>query len=296
MKQKADDLTDVLVLEENVHHRKWLAQYMVMKRASIEPNFHKTYSAFVEVIKSETLYLELINETYKNIRILLTVDKSNANFGDRSLLKNLGHWLGLMLLARNKPILMVDLDMKQLIIEAYHNAHSEKQQELLYVVPFVAKVLESAAKSKVFKPPCPWTSGLMNLLAELHQEPDLKLNLKFEIEVLCKTLNLEISDLRPGAALKDYQRLGKLLSFKGFGVNSTPSQQLSSLQKPMESMSIKNMAQDNSFNNSSFGPSLTQAPSNFSPGLNSAAGAFRYDPGSSASHSSCGAQVPFPGD
>jgi CCR4-NOT transcription complex subunit 1 len=35
----------------------------------------------------------------------------------------------------------------------------------------------------VFKPPCPWTMGLMNLLAELHAEPDLKLNLKFEIEV-----------------------------------------------------------------------------------------------------------------
>ena len=30
--------------------------------------------------------------------------------------------------------------------------------------------------------------GLMNLLAELHAEPDLKLNLKFEIEVLCKHL------------------------------------------------------------------------------------------------------------
>ena len=26
MKQKADDLMDVLVLEENIHHRKWLAQ------------------------------------------------------------------------------------------------------------------------------------------------------------------------------------------------------------------------------------------------------------------------------
>ena len=34
--------------------------------------------------------------------------------------------------------------------------------------------------------------GIMNVLAELHQEPDLKLNLKFEIEVLCKTLNLEL--------------------------------------------------------------------------------------------------------
>lgn len=67
---------------------------------------------------------------------------------------------------------------------------------------------------QVFKPPCPWTMGLMNLLAELHAEADLKLNLKFEIEVLCKHLQLEISELRPGNALKDYQRLEKLLCFK----------------------------------------------------------------------------------
>lgn len=34
--------------------------------------------------------------------------------------------------------------------------------------------------------------GIMNVLAELHQEPELKLNLKFEIEVLCKTLSLDL--------------------------------------------------------------------------------------------------------
>lgn len=34
--------------------------------------------------------------------------------------------------------------------------------------------------------------AIMNALAELHQEPDLKLNLKFEIEVLCKTLNIDL--------------------------------------------------------------------------------------------------------
>lgn len=33
----------------------------------------------------------------------------------------------------------------------------------------------------------------MNVLAELHQEPDLKLNLKFEIEVLCKNLLLDVA-------------------------------------------------------------------------------------------------------
>jgi len=276
---KTNDMREVLKIDSNEQHSRWLSQYLVMKRASIEPNFHSLYASFLEVLKSEDLYDRVVKETYKNIAILLRADKSVANFSDRSLLKNLGHWLGLMLLARNKPILMVDLDMKHLIIEAFHNGQQEKQQELLYVVPFVAKVLESAAKSKVFKPPCPWTTGLMNLLAELHQEPDLKLNLKFEIEVLCKTLNLEISELRPGNALKDYQRLGKLLSFKGFGVNTTPSNQLPALQKPMETLKKDFMQGENSFNNSSFGPSLTQAPSNFSPGLNSAAGAFSQPPG-----------------
>ena len=66
-------------------------------------------------------------------------------------------------------------------------------QELLYVVPFVAKVLESCADSRVFKPPNPWTMAIMTVLSELHSAPDLKLNLRFEIEVLCKHLNMEIA-------------------------------------------------------------------------------------------------------
>jgi CCR4-NOT transcription complex subunit 1 len=271
MDQKERELNSFLRTE----HHAFLGQYLVVKRASIEPNFHTLYSSFLEVMTSDQLYDKVVKETYKNIAILLRADKSIANFSDRSLLKNLGHWLGLMLLARNKPILMVDLDMKHLIIEAYHNGQQEKQQELLYVVPFVAKVLESTAKSKVFKPPCPWTMGLMNLLAELHTEPDLKLNLKFEIEVLCKTLSVEIAELRPGNALKDYQRLGKLLSFQGFGINTAPSNQLTNLKPPMETLKKVDFMPENTFNSSSFGPSLTQAPSNFSP----AAGAFSQPPG-----------------
>ena len=47
-------------------------------------------------------------------------------------------------------------------------------QEMLYVVPFVAKIIESSAKSKVFKPPNPWVMAIMAVLVELHQVPDLK--------------------------------------------------------------------------------------------------------------------------
>ena len=212
MTQKKDDLVETLGDQDD--YVLWLAKYLVMKRASIEPNFHTLYANFLEKLANEPLYDAVLKETYSNIRILLSSDKSTSNFSDRSLLKNLGHWLGLMTLARNQPILMVDLDMKPMIIEAYHNG----QQELLYVVPFVAKVVESCSKSKVFKPPCPWTMGIMNLLAELHQEHDLKLNLKFEIEVLCKTLNLELHALQPGNLLKDYDKLNQMLNMRSFGV------------------------------------------------------------------------------
>jgi hypothetical protein len=213
MTTKGDELKEVLggpTMTISVEEYScWLAQYLVMKRASIEPNFHTLYSSFLEVLHNDSLYKEVLKETYSNIRILLDSDKSIANFSDRSLLKNLGHWLGLMTLGRNRPILMIDIDFKPLVIEAYHKG----QQELLYVVPFVAKVLESCAKSKVFKPPCPWTMGIMNLLCELHQEHDLKLNLKFEIEVLCKTLSIDLAmDLHPGNLLKDYDKLNQILS------------------------------------------------------------------------------------
>ena len=211
MNGKGDELKDILGGELR-EFSGWLAQYLVMKRASIEPNFHTLYSSFLEVLRSEVLYDNVLKETFSNIKILLSADKSIANFSDRSLLKNLGHWLGLMTLARNIPILMLDLDIKPLIIDAYHKG----SQELLYVVPFVAKVLEACAKSKVFKPPCPWTIGIMNLLCELHREHDLKLNLKFEIEVLCKTLSIELNTLAPGNLLKDFDKANQI-GIRSFG-------------------------------------------------------------------------------
>ncbi|XP_049339751.1 CCR4-NOT transcription complex subunit 1 isoform X2 [Astyanax mexicanus] len=201
MSQKVEELKET-VKEEFMP---WVSQYLVMKRVSIEPNFHSLYSNFLDTLKNPEFVKMVLNETYRNIKVLLTSDKAAANFSDRSLLKNLGHWLGMITLAKNKPILYTDLEVKSLLLEAYVKG----QQELLYVVPFVAKVLESSLRS-VFRPQNPWTMAIMNVLAELHQEHDLKLNLKFEIEVLCKNLSLDINDLKPGNLLKDKEKLKNL--------------------------------------------------------------------------------------
>lgn len=202
LQTKCEELKEVLTEE----YHPWLSQYLVMKRASIELNFHVLYSNFLDVLKIRDVNRMVTKETYRNIKVLLRSDKGIANFSDRSLLKNLGHWLGMMTIARNVPVLQIDLDLKALVLEAYHKG----QQELLYVVPFVAKVLESCAKSSVFKAPNPWTMCIMGVLAELHQEPDLKLNLKFEIEVLCKNLSLDITDVKPAVYLKDPDKLRQI--------------------------------------------------------------------------------------
>ncbi|XP_054906443.1 CCR4-NOT transcription complex subunit 1 isoform X4 [Poeciliopsis prolifica] len=202
MTQKVEELKET-VKEEFMP---WVSQYLVMKRVSIEPNFHSLYSNFLDTLKNPEFVKMVLNETYRNIKVLLTSDKAAANFSDRSLLKNLGHWLGMITLAKNKPILYTDLELKSLLLEAYVKG----QQELLYVVPFVAKVLESSLRSMVFRPQNPWTMAIMNVLAELHQEHDLKLNLKFEIEVLCKNLSLDINELKPGNLLKEKEKLKNL--------------------------------------------------------------------------------------
>uniref|UniRef100_A0A8D0JHW3 CCR4-NOT transcription complex subunit 1 n=2 Tax=Sus scrofa TaxID=9823 RepID=A0A8D0JHW3_PIG len=163
MTQKVEELKET-VKEEFMP---WVSQYLVMKRVSIEPNFHSLYSNFLDTLKNPEFNKMVLNETYRNIK---------------------------------------DLDVKSLLLEAYVKG----QQELLYVVPFVAKVLESSIRSVVFRPPNPWTMAIMNVLAELHQEHDLKLNLKFEIEVLCKNLALDINELKPGNLLKDKDRLKNL--------------------------------------------------------------------------------------
>uniref|UniRef100_A0A915PBF7 CCR4-NOT transcription complex subunit 1 n=1 Tax=Setaria digitata TaxID=48799 RepID=A0A915PBF7_9BILA len=198
----------VMIEELDDDFIRWLAQYLVMKRVSIEQNFQPLYNLFLLAIENRKLEEYVKLETFRNIKILLRSDKRQAatNFGDRQLLKNLGLWLGAITIARDHPIVTSDLDMKSLLMEAYYKG----QQELLFVVPFIAKILVSCSKSQIFGPNCAWIKAIFKILAELHNQPDLKLNLKFEIEVLCKELGVDLSKLTIEDVLKDTERLIKL--------------------------------------------------------------------------------------
>ena len=47
----------------------WVSQYLVMKRASIEPNFHTLYSSFIDVLSILQLTAMVVKETFRNIKV-----------------------------------------------------------------------------------------------------------------------------------------------------------------------------------------------------------------------------------
>ncbi|XP_026438629.1 CCR4-NOT transcription complex subunit 1-like [Papaver somniferum] len=190
---KAKELTEVL----NEEFYPWFAQYMVMKRASIEPNYHDQYLKFLDKVNSKVLNKEIVKATYENCKVLLRSELIKSSSEERSLLKNLGSWLGKLTIGRNQVLRAREIDPKALIIEAYEKGL------MIAVIPFTSKILEPCQSSLAYRPPNPWTMGILGLLAEIYALPNLKMNLKFDIEVLLKNLGVEMKDVKPTSLLKD---------------------------------------------------------------------------------------------
>ncbi|KID78132.1 General negative regulator of transcription subunit 1 [Metarhizium brunneum] len=176
-------------------HQQWFASHLVEERAKMQPNYHHVYLELVTLLQDKALWDEVLRETYISVSRMLNSEATMQNSTERTHLKNLGGWLGLLTLARDRPIRHRNIAFKQLLIEA----HDTKR--LIIIIPFVCKVLTQGAKSTVFRPPNPWLMDIIHLLIELYHHAELKLNLKFEIEVLCKGLNLDHKSIEPSGEI-----------------------------------------------------------------------------------------------
>ena len=58
----------------------------------------------MDSIGDKELQANLLETTYKYVRILLRSERVRTHTGERSLLKNLGSWLGRLTIARSKPV------------------------------------------------------------------------------------------------------------------------------------------------------------------------------------------------
>jgi CCR4-NOT transcription complex subunit 1 len=189
---KFKDLQEAMKAE----YHQWFARYLVEDRAKLQPNYHGLFLKLLELFDDRWLWEEVIRETTVLVVRMLNADSTMNNTTERVNLKNLGSWLGRLTLARDKPIKNRTISFVDLLIEAH------KTNRLLAVLPFTCKVLSTAKDSESFMPPNPWTLQLLSVLLELYEFPELKINLKFEIEVLCKALEFDMKSIEPSTLVR----------------------------------------------------------------------------------------------
>lgn len=187
VEQKASELQDML----EPKYFGWLGHFLVVKRISTQANFHSLYLAFLDNLGDygKGLVEAILRSVYHNIGKLLRSPKITTSSSERSYLKNLGIWLGQITLSRNRPILQVMLDCKELLLQGYETG------KLIAVAPFLAKTLEGAKGSVIFRPPNPWLLGLLGVFRSVYNVDGLKMNIKFEVEVLCKNLGIKLEEI-----------------------------------------------------------------------------------------------------
>ena len=191
-------------------HRQWFASYLVEERAKLQPNFQQLYLDMLDMIGDKTLWAEVLRETYVAVVRMLNAESTMSSSTERTQLKNLGGWLGSLTLARDRPIKYRNISFKDLLVEGHDT------QRLLLVIPFTCKVLLQAAKSTIFRPPNPWLMEVLQILIELYHFAEIKLNLKFEIEVLCKGLDLDYKSIEPAESVRSRPIAGD--DFAGSGL------------------------------------------------------------------------------
>ncbi|PMD55729.1 Not1-domain-containing protein [Hyaloscypha bicolor E] len=171
--------------------QQWFAGHLVRERAKMQPNFQDLYLSLIELFNKKALWADVLRETYVSTFKMLNAEATMQNTVDRQHLKNLATWLGSLTLSRDKPIKHKNIAFKQLLTEGYDT------QRLIIVIPFVCKVLEEGKKSTVFRPPNPWVMDIIKNLIGLYEKAEIKLNQRFDIEVLCRELELDHKTIEP---------------------------------------------------------------------------------------------------
>ena len=169
---------------------RWFSYYFTTVKINHWKNIpFRIFNDLFNQINNPILSKYILNDTIKYIQELLSMECLYIDDKCKSLLQNLGIWLGFNTLFKNKPILAKDIDFRELITKSYKNG------ELNTIIPFICKVFSFISKSKVFNINNPWINAILSLLKEIYHKSLLSFPLKSEIENLFQFLKIEMSSL-----------------------------------------------------------------------------------------------------
>ena len=172
---------------------------LILPHVARDTDAHNVYETLLKLLAVPDLFDEAARETAHEC---LKVIRDNLdNLDDRrtqETLRNLGHWLGRITLARGRAVPR-DLHLKYILMQ-----NMTREKEVLHVVVcFVCSILTHASGQAVFMPPNPWMVPLLTLMVQIYDRPDVKQFTKFEIDDLFGSnpdegtgLNLDMAKFR----------------------------------------------------------------------------------------------------
>lgn len=169
----------------------WFAYHLVRDRAANEGQYHDAYIQMLLYIDSPLLLRCVSDVSCEGVHFMANLCVEGTNIKDnhnmRNMLKALGEFVGKLTLRRNVPILRRDLDLQQLLVDAFVYGR------LVAVVPVVTAIMTHAKDSPVFSSLSnPWVKHIFGLLKEIYNLENLKLTLMFSFETLCKHYSIKM--------------------------------------------------------------------------------------------------------
>ena len=148
------------------------------------------YNELLSKINNTILNKFVLKYTIKYIQVLLSLKSINIEEKNFNILKNLGYWLGIISILKNKPILARDIDFRELITESYI------KDKLTITIPFVCKVFAHISKSKVFTINNPWINSILCLLKEIYFMHSLNQSIKKDIQTFFESVKIDINSMK----------------------------------------------------------------------------------------------------
>ena len=182
-------MTDPSVME-------WLAWYMTNKRVPSQLVYHTTYLSLIHSIHNKTFDELIYQKSLVMCRALISSSTLNSSTSqnERTNLKNLGSWMGLLTYGQNKPLPINDLDLKSILLYAYQSG------KLLGVLPFISEILKYFKKQSslamVFNPlKQPYLLTLLSIIKQICTISNLKTSVVCNLDIICHNFEIQPDDI-----------------------------------------------------------------------------------------------------
>lgn len=158
----------------------WFCKNLVYKRVPAEPVIQNVYRKLIYRTPYEHLHKTVYKHSMNmfNQVIDFVCSKPSLMEQDKNTARCCGKWVGLITLLCNKPILLIDLDIKKRLYESLEN------KTVSNLVPIVCAFIKNIEKSQLFKSNVPFINSIMSFLSEILQIPWISHTTKISIEII----------------------------------------------------------------------------------------------------------------